>query len=61
MAVPKRRTPPAKQGQRRSHHHVVAAQIARCPQCRSPRVNHRICPVCGSYKGRQVLGSSDSR
>ncbi|MEZ4554628.1 MAG: 50S ribosomal protein L32 [Dehalococcoidia bacterium] len=61
MAVPKRRTPPAKQGQRRSHHRVTSPQIARCPQCRAPRVNHRICPVCGVYKGRQVLGSSEER
>jgi large subunit ribosomal protein L32 len=56
MAVPKKRTPPSKQGTRRSHHHVEAAQITRCPQCRSPRANHRVCGVCGTYKGRQVLG-----
>ena len=49
MAVPKRRTPPAKQGMRRSHHRVVAAQLVRCPQCRSMRANHRVCPVCGTY------------
>lgn len=58
MAVPKKRTPPSKQGTRRSH--LVAAihmaQIVRCSQCRSPRVNHRVCGVCGSYNGRQVLG-----
>ena len=25
-----------------------------CPQCHSPRLPHRVCPVCGSYKGREV-------
>ncbi|RLT35653.1 MAG: 50S ribosomal protein L32 [Chloroflexi bacterium] len=56
MAVPKKRTPPSKQGTRRSHHHVEPAQIMRCSQCRSPRANHRICPTCGMYNGRQVMG-----
>ncbi|MBM4415821.1 MAG: 50S ribosomal protein L32 [Chloroflexi bacterium] len=56
MAVPKRRTPPAKQGRRRSHHALVTTQLARCPQCRAMRPNHRVCPVCGFYNGRQVLG-----
>jgi large subunit ribosomal protein L32 len=35
--------------------------MARCPQCRSPRVNHRICGVCGNYNGRQVLGPPEAR
>ncbi len=56
MAVPKKRTPPSKQGTRRSHHRVVTAQLVRCPQCRAMRANHRVCPVCGIYNGRQVLG-----
>ncbi|MEI6666027.1 MAG: 50S ribosomal protein L32 [Chloroflexota bacterium] len=60
VAVPKHRTPPSKQGTRRSHHHVVPAQLVRCPQCRSMRVNHRACPVCGTYNGRQVLGPAAS-
>jgi large subunit ribosomal protein L32 len=45
---------------RRSHHRVVAAQLVRCPQCRSMRANHRACPVCGTYNGRQVLGPAAS-
>lgn len=61
MAVPKRRTPPSKQGKRRSHHHVSTPQLVRCSQCRSTRVNHRICPVCGIYNGRQVLGPAEAR
>ena len=26
-----------------------------CPQCHSPRLPHRVCPVCGNYKGREVI------
>ena len=26
-----------------------------CPQCHSPRRPHRVCPVCGTYAGREVV------
>ena len=32
-----------------------------CPQCHSPRLPHRVCPVCGSYKGREVLAEPGER
>ncbi|MDD5668647.1 MAG: 50S ribosomal protein L32, partial [Candidatus Omnitrophica bacterium] len=25
------------------------------PQCKQPKLPHRICKVCGFYKGRQVI------
>ena len=55
MAVPKRRTPKAKQRSRRGHHRVAVPQLIRCKTCRAAHVNHLPCPVCGIYSGRQVL------
>jgi large subunit ribosomal protein L32 len=26
-----------------------------CPQCKSPKLPHRACPTCGTYKGREVV------
>jgi len=26
-----------------------------CPQCKTPKLNHRVCPVCGQYAGRQAM------
>jgi large subunit ribosomal protein L32 len=26
-----------------------------CPQCNSPRRPHRVCPTCGTYKGREIV------
>lgn len=26
-----------------------------CSQCKSPKMPHRICPVCGYYNGKQVF------
>jgi large subunit ribosomal protein L32 len=55
MGVPKRRTPSAKRDMRRSHHGLAAPNLVRCPVCRSMHQNHRPCPTCGTYRGRQVL------
>ena len=30
-------------------------QTAKCPNCGANRLNHRICPSCGDYNGKQVL------
>ena len=26
-----------------------------CPQCKSSKLPHVACPVCGTYKGKQVI------
>ena len=59
MALPKRKTPKAKQRQRRSHRAISAPQIVTCTTCRSPHINHITCPICGTYNGRQVLGEEE--
>ena len=30
-------------------------QTAKCPNCGANRLNHRVCPSCGYYNGKQVL------
>jgi len=55
MAVPKRRTSHARQGKRRSHHHIKPPQICYCTRCNEPVLPHRVCPNCGYYQGRDVL------
>lgn len=55
MAVPKRRTPKARQRSRRGHHGVALPQLVACSNCRAKRLNHAPCPACGLYNGRQVL------
>ena len=37
-----------------------AAATNACPTCHSPRLPHRVCPVCGSYKGRTVVATDSS-
>jgi large subunit ribosomal protein L32 len=54
MAVPKQKQSHARTAQRRAQHKIDAPAHNACPQCHSPRIPHRVCPVCGSYKGRVV-------
>lgn len=34
---------------------MKSANLVPCPTCGSPRLPHRVCPECGSYKGRNVV------
>jgi large subunit ribosomal protein L32 len=55
MPVPKKKTSKSRQGRRRSQLAISTPGLILCPQCRSPRPSHQACPVCGTYKGREVL------
>ena len=55
MAVPKKRTSSARRDKRRANHKAGEAPLNRCPRCHSPRLPHRVCPTCGTYKGREVI------
>lgn len=55
MAVPKRRQSSARRDQRRAQHKIEPLAYNECPQCHSPRLPHRVCPVCGTYAGRKVI------
>lgn len=53
--LPKRKRSKNDQGKIRSHAHLTLKSISPCPQCHSPRLPHRVCKVCGTYNGRQVV------
>jgi len=55
MALPKRRHSSSRQGKRRGEQKVHVPSISMCPNCKSPRLPHRVCSICGYYKGRQVI------
>ncbi len=61
VPLPKRKYPKARQGERRSHLHRVASLLSPCPRCRTPKPSHRVCPVCGTYKGREVVTPKGNR
>ena len=55
MAVPKKRTSRTRRDTRRATHKIPAVRLNECPRCHSPRLPHRVCPVCGTYAGREVI------
>jgi large subunit ribosomal protein L32 len=55
MAVPKKKQSHSRTAKRRAQHRISTPTVNACPQCHSPRRPHRVCPVCGSYAGREVV------
>ena len=55
MALPKRKHSKARRDKSRTHWKLKMPQTTKCPQCAQPALQHRVCPRCGYYRGRQVL------
>jgi large subunit ribosomal protein L32 len=56
MAVPKQKKSKARTRQRRSiHDRITPANVISCPACGAPKLSHRVCLSCGTYRGRQVV------
>ena len=57
MAVPKKKQSHSRTAQRRAQHKIGTPTLNECPQCHSPRRPHRVCGVCGSYAGREIVSA----
>ncbi|MFQ5580550.1 MAG: 50S ribosomal protein L32 [Nitrospiria bacterium] len=55
MAHPKHKQSKSRRDKRRSHLSLKPPGVVRCPQCQEPRIPHRVCMNCGTYKGREVI------
>jgi large subunit ribosomal protein L32 len=53
--LPKKKHSSKRKGGRAAHHFLKRTGVAHCPQCRSARLPHRVCPSCGYYNGREVV------
>jgi large subunit ribosomal protein L32 len=59
MALPKRKTSRSRRGNRRSHDALPIQNLSTCPQCTEPKPPHRICPQCGTYRGKVFKKEKD--
>ena len=55
MAVPKRKRSKERNRRRRAQQKLKKVTLVLCPNCKSLKPSHRVCPVCGYYAGRQVI------
>ena len=55
MAVPKKKTTPARRDKRRAHDALRASASAECPNCGELKLPHHVCGACGYYDGREVV------
>jgi large subunit ribosomal protein L32 len=53
MAVPKKKTSKARRDQRRAQHGIAETVVGTCSNCHAPKLPHRVCPNCGTYRGRE--------
>ena len=55
MANPTSRHSKARRDKRRANWKIEAVNMSLCPACQEPKLSHRVCPSCGSYKGKQII------
>jgi large subunit ribosomal protein L32 len=55
MAVPKKKMSRSRTRRRKATWKVDRPTTSTCPQCKAPKLPHRVCPNCGQYKGREVV------
>jgi len=55
MPLPKRRHSSTRRDKRRANDTARVPAVSFCPECKEPKPPHKICPSCGSYKGREVI------
>ena len=55
MANPTNKTSKARTAKRRTHKKLTAPSLSLCPQCHEPKLPHKVCVSCGTYKGREVV------
>ncbi|MFA4915677.1 MAG: 50S ribosomal protein L32 [Syntrophales bacterium] len=55
MPNPVKRHSRTRRNKRRSHDFLTLPLPSSCPQCYEPKLPHRACPSCGTYKGREVV------
>lgn len=55
MPNPIKRHSKSRKNTRRAHDFLTPAAAAVCPQCKAPKQPHRVCPTCGTYKGREIV------
>ena len=60
MAVPFRKVSKTRKRMRRGHNAMDLPGTTKCPECGEIIKPHRVCPKCGSYKGKKVVEKEEA-
>jgi large subunit ribosomal protein L32 len=55
MPVPAKRRSKSKGRRNRAHLALAKIKTIKCSKCGKPTSPHRVCPFCGSYKGKEIV------
>jgi large subunit ribosomal protein L32 len=55
MANPTSRHSSSRRDKRRANWKIHLPNLTICPECQEPKLPHRVCMSCGSYKGKKIL------
>lgn len=59
MAVPFRKVSNTRGRKRRTHYKISENGTTICPKCGEAVRPHRVCPSCGTYKGKTVVETKE--
>ncbi len=59
MAVPKKKMSRMRTRRRKAQWKLARPHLSTCPQCHAPKIAHRACPNCGTYRGREVVAETE--
>ena len=60
MSVPKKRTSHSRTAQRSAHDFATRSNPMLCSACGEPKLRHRVCMSCGTYKGNKLIAGSEA-
>ncbi len=55
MPNPTSRHSKARKNKRRANWRITSPTITICPECQEPKLPHRVCMSCGTYRGKKIL------
>ncbi len=59
FAVPFRKVSKTRKRMRRTHYKLEASGMVKCPKCGAMIRPHRVCGVCGYYKGKVAVSKEE--
>lgn len=45
---------------RRANDFMKVGSLSECPNCKETKPQHRVCPFCGYYKGKEVVALEEA-